>query len=78
VCFTIKRGRIVAKDGEVVVEGANRTIWVSPKVPPEYDMARDPEFVKKFDRYYTVRMRNYPVQDDYLPRGLCMETEAAL
>jgi len=77
-CFTIKRGRIVAKDGEVIVEGANRTIWVAPKVPPAYDMARDPEFVKKFDRYYTVRMRNYPVQDEYLPRGLCMETEAAL
>lgn len=76
--YTIKRGRVVARDGEVVVDGANSTIWVRPKVPPEYDLSRDPEFVKKFEQYYTVRMRNYPVQDAYLPRGICIETEADL
>jgi formylmethanofuran dehydrogenase subunit A len=76
--YTIKRGRVVARDGEVVVDGANSTMWVSPKVPPEYDLSHDPEFVKKFEQYYTVRMRNYPVQDTYLPRGICIETEADL
>ncbi len=76
--YTIKRGRVVARDGEVIVEGANSTIWSRAEVPAEYDLNKDPEFVKKFEQYYTVRMRNYPVQDVYLPRGLCIRTEASL
>jgi formylmethanofuran dehydrogenase subunit A len=76
--YTIKRGRVVARDGEVVVEGANSTIWSRAEVPPDYNLENDPEFVKKFEQYYTVRMRNYPVQDIYLPRGLCIRTEASL
>jgi formylmethanofuran dehydrogenase subunit A len=39
-------------------------------------MENDPEFIKRFEQFYTVRMSNYPVQDVYLPRGRCIETEA--
>jgi len=76
--YTIKRGRVVAKQGDCVVDGINNTIWVNPQVPPEYDISNDPEFVKKFDRYYTVRMRNYPVQDVYLERQVCLRPEVSL
>ena len=76
--YTIKRGRVVARDGEVVVEGANSTIWTKANIPPELDLSGDPEFVKKFEQYYTVRMSNYPVQDVYLPRGVCIGTEVSL
>jgi len=76
--YTIKRGRVVSRDGEVVVEGANSTIWTKARIPPELDLSSDPEFVKKFEQYYTVRMSNYPVQDVYLPRGVCIGTEASL
>ena len=41
-------------------------------------MGKDPEFIEKFDRYYTVRMRNYPVQDKYVNRSRCIETEAEI
>jgi formylmethanofuran dehydrogenase subunit A len=60
------------------VEGTNKTVWVKPKVPDQYDMGKDPEFARNFDRYYTVRMSNYPVQELYLQRSLCMESEAQL
>ncbi|HMZ31540.1 MAG TPA: amidohydrolase family protein, partial [Methanoregulaceae archaeon] len=76
--YTIKRGRVVARDGDVVVEGANSTIWTRSTVPPGYDLSVDPEFMKKFEQYYTIRMSNYPVQDVYLPRGICIPTEASL
>ncbi|KUG14610.1 formylmethanofuran dehydrogenase subunit a [hydrocarbon metagenome] len=76
--YTIKRGRVVARDGEVVVEGANSTIWTKANIPPELDLSADPEFLKKFEQYYTVRMSNYPVQDVYLPRGVCIGTEVSL
>jgi formylmethanofuran dehydrogenase subunit A len=76
--YTIKRGRVIARGGDVIVEGANSTFWVNPVVPDDLNVAGDPEFVKKFEQYYTVRMANYPVQDVYLPRGKCIRTEAAL
>ncbi|MCX6694207.1 MAG: formylmethanofuran dehydrogenase subunit A [Methanomicrobiales archaeon] len=76
--YTIKRGRVVARDGEVIVEGANATIWSRSDVPSQYDMGQDPAFTEKFSQYYTVRMKNYPVQEAYLPRGVCIRTEAAL
>jgi formylmethanofuran dehydrogenase subunit A len=75
--YTIKRGRVVARDGEVIVEGANNTVWSRANVPPDMDLSTDPEFVKKFEQYYTVRMRNYPVQDVYLPRGVRIDTEVS-
>ncbi len=79
--YTIKRGgRVVARrGGECLVDGSNATFWVAPKVSEAYDMGgKDPDFIEKFDRYYTVRMRNYPVQDEYLTRSRCIETEADL
>ncbi|MDI6719484.1 MAG: formylmethanofuran dehydrogenase subunit A [Methanomicrobiales archaeon] len=76
--YTVKRGRVVSREGRVVVEGDNSTIWVKPRISEEYDMGRDPEFAKKFARYYTVRMGNYPVQEAYIRRSICIETEAEL
>jgi len=76
--WTVKQGRPVARDGEILVPGVNKTIWAQSRVPAEFDMGKDAEFAKNFDRYYTVRMSNYPVQDLYLQRSLCMESEAQL
>lgn len=76
--WTVKRGRPVARDGEILVHGENTTIWVDPKIRPERDISRDPRFVEMFNRWYSVRMSNYPVQDEYLKRNLRMETEAAI
>jgi len=76
--YTIKRGRVVSRRGECLVDGSNATFWVRPKVSDAYDMGKDPDFIEKFDRYYTVRMRNYPVQKEYLNRNRCIETEAGI
>ena len=76
--YTIKRGRVVSRLGTCVVDGSNTTIWSKPSVPEDLDMSRDPEFVKNFERYYTVRMRNYPVQEEYFHRNLPIETEGEL
>ncbi len=76
--WTVKRGRPVSRDGEILVHGENTTIWVDPKIRPERDISRDPRFVEMFNRWYSVRMSNYPVQDEYLRRNLRMETEAAI
>ena len=76
--YTIKRGRVVCRQGTCMVDGKNTTIWVDPHISENYSMDHDPEFAKNFDRYYTVRMSNYPVQEEYIRRNLCIETEAQL
>lgn len=76
--WTVKRGRPVARDGEILVHGENTTIWVDPKISPEHDMSHDPEFTEMFNHWYSVRMSNYPVQDEYLKRNLRIETEATI
>ncbi|WOF15301.1 formylmethanofuran dehydrogenase subunit A [Methanoplanus sp. FWC-SCC4] len=76
--YTIKRGRAVSKKGDCLVLGDNATIWVKPKISEKNDISKDPEFMKKFERYYTVSLDNYPVQEEYLHRNICIETETGI
>ena len=53
--------------------------WCSPKVPKAYDMDNDPELTRTFERYYSIRKENYPVDEAYyLPRSMKIETETTL
>ncbi|TAJ44106.1 formylmethanofuran dehydrogenase subunit A [Methanofollis fontis] len=76
--WTIKRGRPMARDGEILVHGENTTIWADPVIRPDRDIAQDPDFCEMFNHWYSVRMSNYPVQDEYLQRNLRMQSEADL
>jgi formylmethanofuran dehydrogenase subunit A len=66
--FTIKEGEIVVKDGELVATPQGTTLWADVKVPEEAEgeLLRDLEL--EFKKYYTISLRNYPVQDEYLPK----------
>ena len=65
--YTIKGGQVVVKDGEVTATPMGVTHWVDAKIPDaiEEDLMKDLE--KAFKQYYTVSLRNYPVEDEYLP-----------
>jgi formylmethanofuran dehydrogenase subunit A len=76
--WTVKRGRVVSKDGVCMVDGSNMTLWVDPRISDNNSMEHDPEFLKNFERYYTVRKSNYPVQEEYLHRNMRIETEARI
>jgi len=76
--YTIKRGRVVSRRGDAIIDGENTTFWVKPKVSAAYDMQHDPKFQELFERYYSIRMSNYPVQEEYLHRNHCIETETDL
>jgi hypothetical protein len=65
--FTIKRGRVVSRDGEIIVDGANATFWTNARIPEDIRVDNDPEFIRRFQEFYTVRMSNYP--GIALPRG---------
>jgi formylmethanofuran dehydrogenase subunit A len=73
--YTIKDGKIVVKDGNVVATPLGSTFWVDAKVPEELELEVIKEIEADFSNYYTVGLRNYPVQDAYLPTGKAMVTK---
>jgi formylmethanofuran dehydrogenase subunit A len=76
--YTIKLGHVVSRKGTCSIDQSNRTYWVRPHVPDNYDMNHDQAFIDCFNKYYSMRMANYPVQEEYTVRNICIETEATL
>lgn len=72
--YTVKGGEIVAKDGDVVQVLDGKTFWVDPKVPEESSREMEHYLRQNFESYYTIRLDNYPVSEDYLKRSSPMET----
>ena len=65
--YTFKGGVMISRDDEIL------------KVPKAYDMDNDPELIRTFERYYSIRKENYPVDEAYyLPRSMKIETETTL
>jgi formylmethanofuran dehydrogenase subunit A len=73
--YTIKGGEVVVKDGEVVATPLGDTYWVDSKVPEDLEADVMKEIEADFNDYYTVSIKNYPVQDAYLPTGRAMAVE---
>lgn len=64
VAYTIKKGEIVAKNGEILkpVEGA--TMWLDVQASEPVKITTDMK--KRFKEYWTVEYENYPVTENYL------------
>jgi len=62
--YTIKSGKIVVKNGEVLkhVEGA--TMWLNVQSSEPAKISEDMK--RRFREYWTVEYENYPVAEDYL------------
>lgn len=72
--YTIKSGQVVSKDGEITATPEGRTYWVDAAVP-QADMDRLMIDLKaKFERYYSIKMSNYMVQDAYVTRPMVIKT----
>ena len=62
--YTIKHGKIVARNGEILqhVEGA--TMWLDVQVSDPVEITE--EMKRRFREYWTVEYENYPVTENYL------------
>jgi formylmethanofuran dehydrogenase subunit A len=68
--YTLKGGIIVSKDGDILATPMGKTYWVDAAVPKD-DMDRlMVDINEKFERYYSVRLSNYMVQDAYVPNPM--------
>jgi formylmethanofuran dehydrogenase subunit A len=60
--YVIKGGQIVVEDTELRQAPIGRTLHVAP----DYDEQREADIAEWFEKYYSIRYRNYPVASDYL------------
>ena len=60
--YVIKSGQLLVEEGEIRQVHEGKTLHVAPP----YDPAVEAEIRDWFERYYSVRFRNYPVSADYL------------
>lgn len=74
--YTVKDGKIVAKNGEIVQHADGCTIWLNVKTAEPVRV--DDELKKKFKSYWTVEFENYPVTDHYIKVPNPMSIEATV
>jgi formylmethanofuran dehydrogenase subunit A len=65
--YTIKAGNIVVKDGEVMATPLGTTFWADARVPEDVEAEFMKDLEEEFSKHYTVGLKNYPVEDAYLP-----------
>ncbi len=62
--YTIKDGKIVARDGEILQQVDGRTIWLDVETAEQVKI--DEELKRRFKEYWTVEYDNYPVSNHYV------------
>lgn len=58
----IKSGKVIVEQGEIRDPIIGKTLHVEP----DYDQEVEPDIQKWFEKYYSIRWRNYPVDASYL------------
>ncbi len=71
--YTVKSGVLVSREGEILAVPEGRTYWVDAAVPQK-DMDRlMVDLQAKFEKYYSVKLSNYMVQDAYVPHPMVIK-----
>ncbi len=57
--YVIKAGEVLIDQGELREPPVGKTLYVAPK----YDAAIETDLARHFERYYSIRLANYPIAD---------------
>jgi formylmethanofuran dehydrogenase subunit A len=63
--MVMKAGRVMVEQGELREPPFGKTLHVSPN----YDRDREADIRSWFEKYYSVKWNNYPVDDRYVPES---------
>jgi formylmethanofuran dehydrogenase subunit A len=61
--YTIKDGRIVVKEGEIVKSLEGSTYWVDTSISKDLIEKVRGDLKERFNDYYSISFENYPVRD---------------
>lgn len=75
--YTIKGGVVVSREGQILAAPAGRTFWVDAEVPAAHAERLMADLREKFDRYYSVQLSNYMVQDEYVANPVVIRPRRA-
>ncbi|MEM4311787.1 MAG: formylmethanofuran dehydrogenase subunit A [Nitrososphaerales archaeon] len=67
--YTIKDGKIVYKDNEIIEHFIAKTYWVNPHIREDLYNYINSELERNFDKYYTVKISNYKIPEGYLVKS---------
>ncbi len=73
--YTIKKGIIVVKEGNIVAEPKGDTIWTKVSMPENAQVMHD--IRETFARSYSVNLGNYPVFDEHVHNPRAIEVTVA-
>ncbi|HEY2893175.1 MAG TPA: formylmethanofuran dehydrogenase subunit A [Pirellulales bacterium] len=60
--YVIKAGQIIVEQGDIRASVQGKTLHVAPG----YDRDVEADIARWFERYYSIRFRNYPVGEEYI------------
>ncbi len=72
----VKDGEVVVKNGDVKKDKYGKTFWVDAEVPEKVEKRVNEDVKKKFKKYYTVNIDNYPTQSEYVKNSEAVEVDA--
>ena len=71
--MVIKAGEVIVDQGEIRAAPIGKTLHVEP----EYDVEYDADIREWFEKYYSIRYRNYPVDSSYMHDPEVIQSGAA-
>ena len=74
--YTIKEGKILVKDGEIIQQADGKTMWLDVKTSRQVQVNK--ELKNKFRKYWTIEYENYPVPEHYLKNSSPLTIKAAV
>ena len=60
--YVIKAGRLIVEQGDIREDTYGKSLYVAP----EYDRDVEPDIKEWFEDSYSIKWRNYPVDESYL------------
>jgi formylmethanofuran dehydrogenase subunit A len=66
--YTIKDGKIVSKDDQILSTTFGKTYRVKAEVPEDWINDIQDAIEERFRKYYTISLGNYAVQKEYFPK----------
>jgi formylmethanofuran dehydrogenase subunit A len=62
--YVLKDGEVIVRDGRAIKSFTGRTFFADP----DRALSLPSDLIEVFDRYYSIALSNYPVEDEYIAR----------
>ena len=76
--YTIKDGTVVARNGEITARHTGETLWIKSGLTQESIGSLKDELRDRFEKYYTIQLDNYTIDESCLSNSKPLLTQSNL